>query len=133
MDSFDTFYTASNIMFNTIPVIVTIGFIFVFGCIFVSIIKGASEWSNNNKQPILDINCKVISKRIDVTRHVGHHDANGNYVGVGSSTSYYATFEFESKDRMEFKINGSQYGMLIEGDCGKLKFQGTRFLDFTRQ
>ena len=133
MDSFYTFYTASNIMFNTIPVIVTIGFIFVFGCMIVSIIKGASEWSNNNKQPVLDINCKVISKRIDVTRHVGHHDANGNYVGVGSSTSYYATFEFESKDRMEFKINGSQYGMLIEGDCGKLKFQGTRFLDFTRQ
>ena len=133
MDSFDTFYTGSDIMFDVIPVIVTIGFIFVFGCIIVSIIKGASEWSNNNKQPVLDINCKVISKRIDVTRHAGHHDANGSYIGGGSSTYYYVTFEFESKDRMEFKINGSQYGVLIEGDCGKLKFQGTRFLDFTRQ
>lgn len=133
MDSFDAFYTGSDIMFDAIPVIVTIGFIFVFGCIIVSIMKGASEWSNNNKQPILDINCKVISKRIDVTRHAGHHDTNGHYVGGGSSTYYYVTFEFESKDRMEFKINGSQYGMLIEGDCGKLKFQGTRFLDFTRQ
>lgn len=133
MDSFGTFYTGSDIMFDVIPVIVTIGFIFVFGCMIVSIIKGASEWSNNNKQSVLDINCKVISKRIDVTRHAGHHDANGNYVGGRSSTYYYVTFEFESKDRMEFKINGSQYGILIEGDCGKLKFQGTRFLDFTRQ
>ncbi|MDO5003967.1 MAG: DUF2500 family protein, partial [bacterium] len=37
-----------------------------------------------------------------------------------------------SKDRMEFKVTGRQYGMLAEGDFGKLKFQGTRFLDFTR-
>ena len=35
--------------------------------------------------------------------------------------------------RMEFKVTGNQYGMLVEGDLEKLKFQGTRFLDFTRQ
>ena len=34
---------------------------------------------------------------------------------------------------MDFKVTGSQFGMLVEGDVGKLKFQGTRFLDFTRQ
>lgn len=129
MEPFDYFATGGDFMFNIIFII----FIFVFGCIIVSAVKGFSQWSDNNKQPILDINCKVISKRIDVTRHAGHQDANGQYISGGSSTNYYITFEFESKDRMEFKVNGSEYGMLIEGDYGKLKFQGTRFLDFTRQ
>ena len=42
------------------------------------------------------------------------------------------TFEFESKDRTEFRVNGKEYGMIAEGDYGKLKFQGTRFLEFNR-
>ena len=34
---------------------------------------------------------------------------------------------------MEFHVSGQQYGMLVEGDQGKLSFQGTRFLNFERQ
>ena len=52
--------------------------------------------------------------------------------GSSSHTSYYVTFEFESKDRTEFRVNGKEYGMIAEGDYGKLKFQGTRFLEFNR-
>lgn len=47
-------------------------------------------------------------------------------------TSYYATFQFESGDRLELPLNASDYGMLAEGDQGKLSFQGTRFLSFER-
>lgn len=133
MSYYNGFSIVSDIMFDIIPIIVICGFIFVFGSIIVSSVKGVSQWSENNKQPILDVQCKVISKRMDITRHAGHHDANGHYTGGSSSTQYYVTFEFESKDRMEFKISGTQYGLLIEGDQGKLKFQGTRFLDFKKQ
>lgn len=49
-----------------------------------------------------------------------------------SSTTYYVTFQFESGDRTEFSINGSQYGILAEGDTGMLTFQGTRYLEFER-
>lgn len=133
MDTFDYFAGGSYFMFELIPIFSSLIFIFVFACIIITVIRGISEWSNNNKQPILDVNCKVISKRTDITRNSGHHDANGHYIGGTSSTNYYVTFEFESKDRMEFKVNGSQYGMLSENDYGKLKFQGTRFLDFSRQ
>lgn len=42
------------------------------------------------------------------------------------------TFEVESGDRMEFAVRGQDYGMLVEGDTGRLGFQGTRFLDFER-
>ena len=47
-------------------------------------------------------------------------------------THYYATFEVESGDRMEFELRGSEYGLLAEGDLGKLTFQGTRYLGFER-
>ena len=103
-----------------------------FATIIISIVQGISEWPNN-KQPILDINCKVVSKRNHTSVRAAYHDVGGNFIPSSRSTTYYVTFEFESKDRMDFKVTGSQFGMLVEGDVGKLKFQGTRFLDFTRQ
>ena len=42
------------------------------------------------------------------------------------------TFEVESGDRMELHVDGSEYGMLVEGDYGMLSFQGTRYLGFVR-
>ena len=48
-------------------------------------------------------------------------------------TSYYVTFQVESGDRMEFRVSGSEYGTYIEGDTGKLSFQGTRYLGFERE
>ena len=38
----------------------------------------------------------------------------------------------ESGDRMELEMAGSEYGLLVEGDNGKLTFQGTRYLGFER-
>ena len=38
-------------------------------------------------------------------------------------TTYYVTFQVESGDRMELTVSGSDYGMLVEGDIGKLSFQ----------
>ena len=49
-----------------------------------------------------------------------------------ASTSYYATFQVESGDRMELEVSGPEYGQLVEGDRGKLSFQGTRYLGFNR-
>lgn len=43
---------------------------------------------------------------------------------VSSSTTYYATFQVVSGDRMEFEIRDIEYGMLVENDKGRLTFQG---------
>lgn len=60
-------------------------------------------------------------------------DATGAHgYSTSASTWYYVTFQVESGDRMEFSVTGSEYGMLAEGDCGKLSFQGTRYLSFER-
>ena len=58
----------------------------------------------------------------------GTHLRNQNHHG----TTYYATFQVESGDRMELPMRGTDYGMLAEGDRGRLTFQGTRFLGFER-
>lgn len=55
MNYYNGFSIVSDIMFNIIPIIVICGFIFVFGSVIVSSIKGVSQWSENNKQPILDV------------------------------------------------------------------------------
>ena len=49
-----------------------------------------------------------------------------------AADGYFATFQVESGDRMELQMNGQDYGMLVEGDRGRLTFQGTRYLDFQR-
>ena len=33
---------------------------------------------------------------------------------------------------MELGVNGHEYGMLVEGDFGRLTFQGTRYISFER-
>ena len=63
----------------------------------------------------------------------GHHHSHGEHHHHHTSTSYYVTFEVESGDRMEFLMAGHEYGLLMEGDKGKLSFQGTRYLGFERE
>ena len=96
----------------------------------VSLVRGIGEWHKNNNSPRLTVPAKVVSKRTSVS-HGHHHSANG-HMHTTSSTWYYATFEVESGDRMELGISGREYGMLAEGDTGKLTFQGTRYLSFER-
>ena len=107
-------------------------FFFIIGTIIVNAIKGFNQWSYNNEQPVLDVSCKVVSKRNEVIRYSGHTDANGIHHSGSTSTDYYVTFEVESKDRIEFNVSGKEFGLIAEGDIGILKFQGTRYLGFKR-
>lgn len=114
---------------SMIPMIVFFGFVIVFGMIIVGAINGINQWAKNNSSPVLIVEAIVVSKR----QEVSYSHTAGDNMHHSSRTDYYVTFEVESGDRMEFPVNGSEYGMLVEGDCGKLQFQGTRYLGFTRQ
>ena len=114
----------------------TLIFITVFGLIIFTIIRGIGEWNKNNQSPRLTVPASVTAKRTNVSRHQ-HADA-GDVTGAHgfhstSTTSYYVTFQVESGDRMELSVTGREYGMLSEGDAGRLSFQGTRYLGFERQ
>ena len=74
-----------------------------------------------------------VSKRTNVTHHsepVANDFSGAHGYTHSSDTAYYAAFEVESGDRIEFRITGLQYGELKEGDTGVLSFQGTRYLSF---
>ena len=102
-------------------------FILAFGAFFVMFFfvlgKSIRESVTNNRSPRLTVEARVVTKRMQ----------NGYYNGDHRhSAVYYATFEVDSGDRMELSMTGSEYGLLAEGDVGKLSFQGTRYLGFER-
>ena len=120
--------------FSVMELLFPFFFFAVFGMVLivlvVTLVRGIGEWHKNNNSPRLTVSAKVVSKRTSVS-HGHHHGANG-HMHTTSSTWYYVTFEVESGDRMELGVSGSEYGMLAEGDSGKLTFQGTRYLSFER-
>ena len=116
--------------FGLFGIMFVIVFLLVTGTFIVVIVKGIGEWNRNNHSPRLTVSATVAAKRTNVSRH--HHGGVNDIHHHHTSTTYYVTFQVESGDRMEFCISGQQYGLLIEGDCGKLTFQGTRYLGFER-
>lgn len=115
-------------LFSIMQFLTPLFFLFVMGYMLIIMIRSILEWNKNNHSPRLTVEASVVSKRTRIRRrsvriHNGIHD---------TYTTYYATFQVESGDRMEFVLSGSEYGMLAEGDQGKLSFQGTRFLSFER-
>lgn len=86
------------------------------------------QWNRNNKQPLLTVDSRIVSKRSEVTHS---HQPDDN-ISSRTRTSYYLTFEVESGDRMEFLVNGNEFGICAEGDEGRLSFQGTRYYKFER-
>ena len=106
-------------------------FVLVLITIIVSLVRSVAQWSKNNASPRLTVDALVVAKRTEV--HTYHHSgAGGTAAHHGSSTSYYVTFQVASGDRMELSLKGGEYGLLAEGDRGRLSFQGTRYLGFER-
>ena len=101
---------------------------YVFFCLII--FRLISQWNRNNHSPRLTVEATVVAKRHHTTHH--HHGGVNDIHHTDSSTAYYATFQFESGDRLELPVPHSQIGYLVEGDRGKLTFQGTRFLGFER-
>ena len=115
-------------MFMMFEFMFPIIFVMVFGMII-------GTWHKNNQSPRLSVSATIVAKRESITHH--SHANAGDLSGTHgyhstSSTSYYVTFQVASGDRMELPVTGSEYGMLAEGDIGKLTFQGTRYLSFER-
>lgn len=117
--------------FDLFGVMFTLVFVLVIGMLVVTAVRGIRQWNKNNNSPRLTVPATVVDKRTNVT-HL-HHNGAGGHHHHHTSTTYYVTFQVDSCDRMELQVNGTEYGMLIEGDRGELSFQGTRYLGFERK
>lgn len=118
-----------DFMFSFGPIFIGIIFMIVIGTFLFALINGLKQWRRNEQSPRLSVPAIIKTKRTNVSRHTHHHDSHHSH---STSTTYYATFEFESGDRLELTLSGAEYGQLAEGDYGTLTFQGTRYLGFER-
>ena len=105
--------------FRVFPIMFIVMFGLVFGLIISTLIKSSRQNRKNNASPRVTSEATIVTKRTHVRGDHAH-------------TSYYTTFQFESGDRLELMIPYNQFGYLVEGDKGKLTFQGTRFVSFER-
>ena len=118
------FYSGFDAFFSILFPLV---FLVVLGMMLFTLVGNLRTWGKNNASPRLTVPATVVAKRMNVSRH--HTDK----AMAHTFTTYYVTFQVESGDRMELEVGGSDYGMLVEGDTGKLSFQGTRYLGFERK
>lgn len=113
--------------FQIVSIMSTLVFLLVIGVVIAALIRSVTQWSKNEKSPRLTVEASVVAKRTSHRRTMSdEHHVGRDY------TNYYATFQFESGDRLELELKGHEYGLLVEGDKGKLTFQGTRYLGFER-
>ena len=122
------FDSTFNMMFGMSQII----FFLVFGIIIVTLIRSLLEWNKNNNSPKIAVEAKVVAKTVNISRSHHHHHNTHMHTHTTTSSTYYITFEFETGDRMELHVPRSEYGMIVEGDQGKLTFQGTRYISFER-
>lgn len=113
----------------------TVVFVLILGMIVFTVIRGVGQWHKNNNSPCLVVDAEVVTKREDVSHSsmpVAGDATGAHGFHSTSSTTYYVTFEVKGGDRLEFCVDGSEYGQLVEGDHGELTFQGTRYIGFAR-
>ena len=103
-----------------LPLMVVTIFAFAIGVFARVLVKDIRTNRKNNAAPRVTAGATVVTKRTQVRGDHAH-------------TTYFATFQFESGDRLEMQIPHDRFGYLVEGDKGELTFQGTRYLDFQRQ
>lgn len=108
------YFLIYRVMLTAVPALMLV-------IIAAGVVKNVRQWNRDNHSPKLTVPVTVVGKREDYRRRKNTH-----------RTWYYATFQVESGDRMELQLEGNQYGLLVEGDKGKLTFQGSRFLGFER-
>ena len=109
---------------------VTVVFVLIFGMMIYAVVQAILRKQKNDASPRLTVLARVVSRRQEVTHHA--RNMNDGVYHTSSTTRYFVTFQVESGDRLELQLDGSDFGMLAEGDEGRLSFQGTRFLEFQR-
>lgn len=120
-------------MFTLFPIIFLVMFGLFVAMFISSIADSAKRRRKDDNSPRLTVAARVVSKRMQVgsTRHT-HHHGHGDSMSYSHSSTYFVTFEVESGDRMELLVDGADYGLMVEGDRGRLSVQGSRFLSFER-
>jgi len=104
-----------------VEVIITLALLGIGVAIVVSTL--AVRWVRNNALPVLSTPARVVAKQ------TGYEKWRNNR-RLRTLNLYYATFELDTGQRIEFSVGDNQFGALIVGDQGTLTYQGTRYRGF---
>lgn len=104
-----------------LPVLVLVMFVAVVGLIVFAVTRAIVKSIRQRRLPVCTVRAMVVAKRA------------GTLGGENSATRYFTTFELPSGERLELRLNGKQYGLVVERDVGMLTYQGEVYRDFARQ
>ena len=123
-----------DVMDSVFPILFGLVFCLVIGVFIYAIVNGVKEKRANDAATVLTVEAVVKTKRMDTYHSSPTYDGEGHRTSSGTyHTTYYATFEVESGDRLELQVSDYEYGQLAEGDRGKLTFQRKRFMKYERE
>ena len=80
--------TGSDLFFSGFIVIFFIIFALILGLFIVTIVKGVKQWNINNNSPVLTVDTKIVTKRINV-RHSSSSVNNDNGMHTSSTSTDY--------------------------------------------
>ena len=130
--SFGTTFGSEGGSFPIMTILIAVFAVLLVGAIG----RGLYVWMRNNRAPQVTVEARVTAKRMKVSGHGGTMMANRvsamNTIHSSTYTHYFVTFELEDGKRLELGVKDPEYGMLSEGDRGRLSYQGTRYLGFER-
>ncbi|WP_081755019.1 DUF2500 domain-containing protein [Paenibacillus durus] len=115
-------------MFDFAGTVLPIFVVVMAGIIALSAGKGLLGWFRNSRLPVLTVPARIVAKRSEI-RQKPQDDGNI----ARAVMIHYLTFELADGERVEFKVNGNEYGVSAERDRGRLTFQGTRYHGFKRE
>ncbi|HNR03654.1 MAG TPA: DUF2500 domain-containing protein [Bacillota bacterium] len=111
----------NDFLFSVVPFFMFIIFVIVTMTFITSFTEGLGQYLRNKSAPKKTIPARLAAKRT--------HDWGG-YGDTDIRISYYAAFETENGERLEFPVSSSFSEMYAEGDTGMLTYKGTKFIDF---
>lgn len=113
--------------------------------VFVDVVKRERKFME--KLPYTITKARVIAKRSNLSGSIGDSFSSAYSNGYGEDcygsqifgvshnnyiTDYYVTFEMNDGGRIELKVPEAEFGILLEGDNGVLKYKLNKFDSFDR-
>ena len=119
-------------MFESSANFYTVSFIAMF-CIVVglSLIIVARQWWKNRHSPLIVTQATILDKRIEEHYIRSKRSASAGY-RTRKVLIYYITFNLEGGEHIELRTNEQVYSKFQNGDCGKLTFKGSKYIEFVR-
>ena len=98
-----------------------VAIVVAIGIVAILVTSSLTRLIGNFLAPKRESNCVVVGKRSQIYRYPYLH------------TAYFVTFQLQDETRVEFAVDGSSFGRLIEGDRGLVVYGGEWLRRFERR